>query len=75
MRVATIKILNEINVVLIGLTQEDYKFFGDKFGLFANGYNFKPAYKLGQWDGKTRLFSKTGVTSIHFLPEIGRAHV
>lgn len=69
-KIATIKIIDEINCYLIGLRQSDYKYFYDKFGYFDNGYFFKPTYKLGRWDGKIRLFSKSGKTSIHFLPEI-----
>lgn len=67
---ATIKILDEINIALIGLRTEEYKHFYEKFGFFDNGYNFKTAYTLGRWDGKVRLCSKNGKTSIHFINEI-----
>lgn len=69
-KIATIKILDEINIAVIGLTVTEYEFFYKKFGFYDNGYNFKPQYKLGVWDGKIRLFSKAGKTSINFIEEI-----
>lgn len=67
---ATIKILDELNVVVIGLRQQDYTHFYNAFGFFTKGYVFKPAYKTGRWDGKDRFFSKNGKTSINLLPYI-----
>lgn len=69
-RTATIKLLDEINVVILGLNIEHYEYFYDKFGIYDKDYIFKPNYKIGKWDGKIRLFSKNGKTSIHFLAEI-----
>lgn len=69
-RTAVIKILDEINVAVIGLSVEHYNHFYDKFGIYDKDYIFKPNYKLGRWDGKIRLFSKSGKTSIHFLEDI-----
>lgn len=69
-KIATIKIIDEINIVILGLTPQHYKHFYDKFGLYQDGYNFKKAYKLGRWDGKVRLFSQAGKTSIHYIEEI-----
>lgn len=68
--IATIKILNQISVVIIGLKVTEYAKLYDMFGIYDNGYVFKPHYKLGRWDGKIRLVSKNGVTSIHFLDKI-----
>lgn len=67
---ATLKILDEINVAVIGLTLKEYEHFYNKFGFYDNGYLFKPQYKLGRWDGKIRLFTKAGKTSIHFMETI-----
>jgi superfamily II DNA or RNA helicase len=69
-KIATIKILDEINIAVIGLNIGEYKYFYNKFGYYDNGYAFKPQYKLGRWDGKVRLFSEAGKTSIHFLNDI-----
>lgn len=66
----TIKILDEINVAIIGLKVKEYEHFYNKFGFFDDGYIFKPAYKTGRWDGKIRLFTKAGKTSIHFVDDI-----
>ncbi len=69
-KIATIKILDEINIAIIGLTITEYEFFYNMFGYYDNGYNFKPRYNLGVWDGKVRLFTKAGKTSINFVEEI-----
>lgn len=68
--IATIKILDEINVAIIGLKVKEYEHFYNKFGYYEKGYIFKSQYKLGRWDGKARLFTKAGKTSIHFLSDI-----
>ena len=70
MRNCIIKILDEVNIVVINLSPEHYSYFYEKNGMYTKTYNFDPKYKLGQWDGKIRFFSSTGQTSIHFLPEI-----
>lgn len=67
---AIIKILDEINAVVIGLDRTHYEVLYNHFGVFDKGYFFKPQYKVGKWDGKIRFFSKNGKTSIHFVPEI-----
>lgn len=69
-KIATIKIVDEINIVIVGLSQQHYKHFYDKFGLYQDGYIFKKSYKLGRWDGKVRLFTQAGKTSIHYVEEI-----
>lgn len=69
-KVATIKILDEINIAIIGITPTEYTHFYNKFGYYANGYFFNPSYTMGRWDGKVRLFTKSGMTSIHFSEEI-----
>lgn len=69
-QIVTIKLIDELNVVVLGLSQEHIKYFYDKFGVYAKSYFFNPQYKLNRWDGKDRFFSKTGLTTIHFLPDI-----
>lgn len=68
--IATIKIIDEIHVLILGLRVQDYNHFYNKFGFYDDGYFFKPQYKLGKWDGKIRLFSKEGLTTIHFIESI-----
>ena len=65
--ISTIKILDEINVAVLGLSPDDMKYIYDRFGIFDKDYFFKRQFKLGTWDGKIRLVSKTGLTSIHFI--------
>lgn len=68
--VAKIKILDELNAVVIGLDRSHYETLYNYYGVLAKDYFFKRQYKLGRWDGKVRFFSKNGKTSIHFIPEI-----
>lgn len=68
--IATITIMDRINIFLSGLKPTDLKYFYDKLAEFENQYMFKPAYKLGRWDGKNRFMSKAGKTSIHYLNQI-----
>lgn len=69
-KLATIKILDETNVAIIGLTRSEYDFFYKKYGLFVPSYRFNPKYKLGRWDGKKRFFTSSGSTFLNLLPEI-----
>lgn len=69
-KTVTIKILNEIKCVIIGLRREEYHFFFEKYGMFTKGYQFQIQYKLRRWDGKTRFFNENGLTYIHLLDEI-----
>jgi superfamily II DNA or RNA helicase len=65
-----IKVLDEINVVVMGLAQRDHTHFYDRYGEFSKNYRFNPRYKMGRWDGKIRFFDKGGKTSINLMPEI-----
>lgn len=67
---AVIKLLDEVNTVILGLDENILKYFWEKFGIFVKGHFFHPKVKLGIWDGKIRFFSKTGSTYIQLLPEI-----
>ncbi len=69
-KVATIRLNDNINCLISGLSQELYAELFKQFGFFKKGYIFSPLYKLGRWDGKVRLFSKNGKTSINFLQTI-----
>lgn len=65
-----IKLIDEVNVVLIGLKRDEYEYFYEKYGYYTKSYFFHPKYKLGAWDGKIRFFNKNGKTYINLLPEI-----
>ena len=67
---ALIKIIDEINCIIVGLRPSDYDKLKDKFSPYAPNYRFTTKYKLGIWDGKIPFFSKAGKTYIKLLPEI-----
>ena len=69
-KVCTIKILDEVNVAVIGLLQEELKRLSDKFAVYAKSYNFHPLFKLKKWDGKLRYFSAAGATYINLLKDV-----
>lgn len=70
MNLCTIKILDEVNAVVIGLSDKEYRILNDHYSFFAKGYRFVPSYKLGKWDGKINFFSMHGKTYVKLLPEI-----
>lgn len=69
-KIATIKILDEVNIAVIGLRQDEYKILAGQFSVYAKGYNFHPLFKLRKWDGKIRFFSESGASYINLLKEI-----
>lgn len=66
----TIKILDEVNCVFVGLHPDHLGYFSEEYAVFAANYYFNPKYKLGRWDGKIRYFYKTGKTYVNLLDEI-----
>lgn len=69
-KVATVKIINEVQCAIIGLHPAEYEILWDTYGIMTKGAHFKPAVKARRWDGKIRFFSKGGLTYINLLPEI-----
>ena len=69
-RLCTIKILDHVNCVLVGLHPDHLGYLYEEFAAFAPNYFFNPKFKLGSWDGKIRYFHKTGKTYVNLLPEI-----
>lgn len=67
---ATVRILDEVNCVILGLQPSHYKALSDKFALRPPNHRFNPKFKLGVWDGYIRYFSQTGQTHVYLLPEI-----
>lgn len=65
-----IKLLDEVNMVLVGLSKEHLDFFVSQYAVFAPNYVFHPLYKLGRWDGRINYFSKTAKTYVYLLSEI-----
>lgn len=69
-REVTIKILNEVHIMLVGLHGTDLQVLYDKFGVFVPNHFFNPRFKLGQWDGRIRYFTKDGKTYLYLLDQI-----
>jgi superfamily II DNA or RNA helicase len=65
-----IRILDEINCIIVGLTPDHIAYFFEEYGIFVANYFFNPKYNLGMWDGKIRYFFKTGKTYVNLLDEI-----
>lgn len=66
----TVRILDEVYCVFVGLHPDHIGHFYEKYGVFSNNYYFNPKFKLGTWDGKIRYFHKTGKTYVTLLSEI-----
>lgn len=69
-KTATVKILDEISVTVLGVSRDDIELLYEIFGIYDKDYIFKSNYKMGSWDGKIRMFSKNGLTSIHFIEDV-----
>jgi superfamily II DNA or RNA helicase len=67
---AKIKLLNEVNAVVIGLSPREYKVISEMFKLKAADYIFNPKYKAMKWDGYIYFFNKRGKTYINFLYQV-----
>ena len=70
MAIVKVKILDEVNCVIIGLRTDHVNYFYEEFGKKAPGFFFNPKFKLGQWDGTIRFFHKTGKTFVNLLDDI-----
>ena len=55
MATVKVKILDEVNCVIIGLRTDHVNYFYEEFGKKAPGFFFNPKFKLGQWDGVIRF--------------------
>lgn len=70
MKKVIIKILDEVNCIIIGLIPDHIEWFVKQYAKFAPNYFFNPKFKLGSWDGKIKYFYKSGKTFTYLLPEI-----
>lgn len=69
-RPCTIRILDEVNCVFVGLHPDHLGYLSEEYAVFAANYFFNPKFKLGKWDGKIRYFYKTGMTYVNLLDDI-----
>ncbi len=65
-----VKILDEVNCAVIGLSPDHISYFWDEYSRKAPNFFFNPKYKLGQWDGRIRYFHKNGKTYVYLLDDI-----
>ena len=66
----TIKILDEVNVAVIGLVGDHLSALVNMYAKHVPNYYFQPKYKLGSWDGKIQYFTQAGKTYVVLLDEI-----
>lgn len=69
-RPCTLRILDEVNCVFVGLHPDHLGYLSEEYAVFAANYYFNPKFKLGRWDGKIRYFYKTGMTFVNLLDDI-----
>lgn len=68
--VARIVIKDEVNCLVKGLDPGILQECQDTLTFHVPGFIHMPAYKLGRWDGKIRLFHQTGKTYVNLLDRI-----
>ncbi len=66
----TLRILNEVECVFIGLHPDHIGYLSEEFSVFAANHYFNPKFKLGQWDGRIKFFFKTGKTYVNLLDDL-----
>jgi superfamily II DNA or RNA helicase len=70
MSVAKVIVKDEVNVKIEGLDLSLRKSLMKKFEFEEPGARFRPAFKLGRWNGKVTYFTLGGSTYINLLSEI-----
>jgi superfamily II DNA or RNA helicase len=69
-KTCTVRILDEVNCVVLGLDDYHNKIFQDTYAPYSEGYFFSKKHQLGQWDGRIKFFTKGGATYNNLLPDI-----
>ncbi len=67
---ATIKLLDEVNCVILGLLPDHTLALYEDLARYSPNYFFNPRFKMSQWDGRIRYFHKNGRTFTYLLDEI-----
>lgn len=68
--VCIIKILDEVNIQLIGLDSNTRKKIVDKLKFFVPHAKYTPSYKMGYWDGTISFANIGGKTYLGLLDDI-----
>ena len=64
---AKLVIKDEVNVRFKAVDPETIAVMQERLTYHVPGFIHMPAYKLGRWDGKIRLFQKTGFTYLNLV--------
>ena len=70
MRQATLVIRDEVNVKIEGLELDVRRALVNRFKYEDPTARYRPAYRLGRWDGKIAFFQLGGSSYVNLLPEI-----
>lgn len=70
MKSCTIQILDEVNIKILGLDLDTRRTLVNKFKYEDPTARYRPAYRLGRWDGKVQYFQLGGSSYVNLLPEI-----
>jgi superfamily II DNA or RNA helicase len=68
--VCKIEIIDEVNVKISNLDLDTRKFLVKKFKYEDPTARYRPAYKLGRWDGTVSFFGLGGTTYLSMLPTV-----
>jgi superfamily II DNA or RNA helicase len=70
MRQATLVIRDEVNIKIEGLELDVRRALVNRFKYEDPTARYRPAYRLGRWDGKIAFFQLGGSSYVNLLPEI-----
>jgi len=70
LRTCVIQILDEVNIKILNLELDVKRALVNKFKYEDPTARYRPAYKLGRWDGKVQYFQLGGSSYVNLLPEI-----
>ena len=70
MKTCIIQVLDEVNIKILNLDLDVRKALVNKFKYEDPTARFRPAYRLGRWDGKVQYFQLGGSSYVNLLPEI-----
>jgi superfamily II DNA or RNA helicase len=69
-KITQLRIIDEVNCKFLNLDLETRKNLVKKFRLEDPTARFRPAYKLGRWDGSVSFFGLGGTTYVSILPRV-----